>query len=118
MTFSKMLCQTLNITPETGDLEGDCCICQKHTTDGFKKKFGANFTSSDFVKVKSPNVLDWNNQLHQELCELFCLKLIKITKLEVWRARKTSYSFHLEHIYVDEQDTNFQELDIDSVRCV
>ena len=73
---------------------------------------------SDFVKVKSPNVLEWNNQLHQELCELFGLKLIKITKLEVWRARKASYSFHLEYIYVDEQDTNFQELDIGSVRIV
>ena len=73
---------------------------------------------SDFVKVKSPNVIEWDKKLHEKLCELFGLKLIKITKLEVWRARKASYSFHLEYIYVDEQDTNFQELDIGSVRIV
>ena len=44
-----MLCQVLNITPESGEIEGDCCICQKHIINGFKKKFGANFTSSEFV---------------------------------------------------------------------
>ena len=26
-----MLCKALDITPEQGDLEGDCCICKKHT---------------------------------------------------------------------------------------
>ena len=49
--FSTMLCNTLNITPETGELEGECCICHKHTTDGFKKKFGGNFTCADYVST-------------------------------------------------------------------
>ena len=46
-----MLCNTLNITPETGELEGECCICHKHTNTGFKKKFGGNFTCADYVST-------------------------------------------------------------------
>ena len=49
MTFSEMLCKTLNITPETGDLDGTCCICKKHTEQGFKKKFSGNFTCADYI---------------------------------------------------------------------
>ena len=49
MIFSEMLCKTLDITPEQGDLEGDCCICKKHTTTGFKKKFSSNFTCADYI---------------------------------------------------------------------
>ena len=49
MIFSEMLCKALDITPEQGDLEGDCCICKKHTENGFKKKFGSNFTCADYV---------------------------------------------------------------------
>ena len=49
MTFSEMLCNTLNITPEQGELKGDCCICKKHTQNGFKKKFSGNFTCADYI---------------------------------------------------------------------
>ena len=49
MNFSEMLCKTLEIAPELGELEGDCCICKKHTTTGFKKKFSGNFTCADYV---------------------------------------------------------------------
>lgn len=49
MGFSEMLCNTINITPEPGDLEGTCCICKKHTTTGFKKKFSGNFTCADYI---------------------------------------------------------------------
>ena len=49
MNFSEMLCKTLEITPDLGELEGDCCICQKHTTTGFKKKFSGNFTCADYI---------------------------------------------------------------------
>lgn len=49
MIFSEMLCKTLEITPDFGELEGDCCICQKHTTTGFKKKFSGNFTCADYI---------------------------------------------------------------------
>ena len=49
MNFSEMLCKALEITPDLGELEGDCCICQKHTTTGFKKKFSGNFTCADYV---------------------------------------------------------------------
>ena len=49
MIFSELLCNTLNITPETGELEGTCCICNKHTKQGFKKKFGGNFTCADYI---------------------------------------------------------------------
>ena len=44
-----MLCKTLEITPDLGELEGDCCICQKHTTTGFKKKFSGTFTCADYI---------------------------------------------------------------------
>ena len=49
MNFSEMLCKALDITPEQGDLEGDCCICKKHTENGFKKKFSSNFTCADYI---------------------------------------------------------------------
>ena len=49
MDFSEMLCKTLEITPDLGELEGDCCICQKHTTTGFKKKFSGTFTCADYI---------------------------------------------------------------------
>lgn len=49
MTFSEMLCNTLKITPEQGELEGHCCICKKHTINGFKKKFSGNFTCADYI---------------------------------------------------------------------
>ena len=49
MIFSEMLCKALGITPEQGDLEGDCCICKKHTTTGFKKKFSGTFTCADYI---------------------------------------------------------------------
>ena len=49
MNFSEMLCKALDIIPEQGDLEGDCCICQKHTTIGFKKKFSGTFTCADYI---------------------------------------------------------------------
>ena len=49
MIFSEMLCKALDITLEQGDLEGDCCICKKHTLNGFKKKFSSNFTCADYI---------------------------------------------------------------------
>lgn len=49
MIFSEMLCKSLDITPEQGDLEGDCCICKKHTEKGFKKKFSGTFTCADYI---------------------------------------------------------------------
>ena len=49
MNFSEMLCKALDITPEQGDLEGHCCICKKYTENGFKKKFGSNFTCADYI---------------------------------------------------------------------
>ena len=49
MNFSEMLCKALDITTEQGDLEGDCCICKKHTENGFKKKFSGNFTCADYI---------------------------------------------------------------------
>ena len=49
MNFSEMLCKALDITPEQGDLEGDCCICKKYAENGFKKKFSGNFTCADYI---------------------------------------------------------------------
>lgn len=44
-----MLCNTIKVSPEEGELEGDCCICKKHTTNGFKKKFSGNFTCAEYI---------------------------------------------------------------------
>lgn len=49
MIFSDMLVKTLKETPEEGKLTGECCICGKTTDKGFKKKFGGNFTSAEYV---------------------------------------------------------------------
>lgn len=51
MHFSELLCQTLNMIPETGKLEGECCICKKQTINGFKKKFSGNFTCADYIST-------------------------------------------------------------------
>lgn len=51
MTFSEMLCTTLDINPEQGEIGGSCCICGKETNKGFKKKFGGNFTCGDYVST-------------------------------------------------------------------
>lgn len=47
--FSNILCNTLKINPEKGDLSGKCCICKKNTETGFKKKFNANFTCGNYI---------------------------------------------------------------------
>lgn len=49
MIFSEMLCKALEITPDLGELEGTCCICKKHTENGFKKKFSGTFTCADYI---------------------------------------------------------------------
>lgn len=49
--FSETLCQAKKITPLPGELEGDCCICGKHTKDSYKKKFKKNFTCGDIVSA-------------------------------------------------------------------
>lgn len=47
--FSDLLSEVLHVDLPQGDLQGQCCICKKHTNQGFKKKFGANFTASEYV---------------------------------------------------------------------
>lgn len=49
-TFSKTLLTALNEKPIPGELEGTCCMCGEHTNEGNKKKFGANFTCSDYLE--------------------------------------------------------------------
>ena len=51
MTFSKLLTRVQGIETEKGDLDGTCCICHSHTTEGHKKKFGSNFTCADYVST-------------------------------------------------------------------
>ena len=88
MLFSTMLCNTLNITPETGELEGDCCICKKHTEQGFKKKFSGNFTCADYIstgEVICPecNYLVKNsNEYRRTMFLLTADELIKFKKKE------------------------------------
>ena len=47
--FSDLLSQVLHVDLPQGELQGQCCICKKHTNHGFKKKFGANFTASEYI---------------------------------------------------------------------
>ena len=49
MSFSKLLVKVNNIETDKGNIEGTCCICNNHTTQGHKKKFGGNFTCADYV---------------------------------------------------------------------
>ena len=46
MIFSEMLCKVLEITPDLGELEGTCCICKKHTENGFKKQHTNHHTGT------------------------------------------------------------------------
>ena len=49
MSFSQMLVKVRDIPIELGDIEGTCCICGESTEQGYKKKFGGNFTCADYV---------------------------------------------------------------------
>ena len=88
MNFSEMLCKTLDITPEQGDLEGDCCICKKHTENGFKKKFSGNFTCADYISngdVICPNcyyLVKNSNEYRRTMFLLTEDELIKFKKKE------------------------------------
>ena len=88
MNFSEMLCKALDITPEQGDLEGDCCICKKHTENGFKKKFSGNFTCADYISngdVICPNcyyLVKNSNEYRRTMFLLTEKELIKFKKKE------------------------------------
>ena len=88
MIFSEMLCNALDITPEQGDLEGDCCICKKHTENGFKKKFSGNFTCADYISngdVICPNcyyLVKNSNEYRRTMFLLTEKELIKFKKKE------------------------------------
>ena len=88
MIFSEMLCKALDITPEQGDLEGDCCICQKHTTTGFKKKFSGNFTCADYssngdvICPKCYYLVKNSNEYRRTMFLLTEKELIKFKKKE------------------------------------
>ena len=88
MIFSEMLCKALDITPEQGDLEGDCCICKKHTENGFKKKFSGNFTcaeyisSGDVICPKCYYLVKNSNEYRRTMFLLTEKELIKFKKKE------------------------------------
>lgn len=88
MTFSETLCKVRNIIPETNDLEGTCCMCGKHTTTGFKKKFGGNFSTADYVStgdVICPEchyLLDNSNEYRRTMYYLSNDEFVKFKKKE------------------------------------
>lgn len=88
MIFSEMLCKALDITPEQGDLEGDCCICKKHTENGFKKKFSGNFTCADYISngdvicLKCYYLVKNSNEYRRTMFLLTENELIKFKKKE------------------------------------
>jgi hypothetical protein len=57
-TFSTMLhkAKKLNLDGERGELKGQCCICGIQTEYGHKKKFGASFTSYNYL-IKTGTVI-------------------------------------------------------------
>lgn len=65
-TLSELICEHKEIKIEYGDLTGTCCLCGKQTQQGFKKKFGANFTAGP--EVSQGDVI----------CE-YCSPLIKLS---------------------------------------
>lgn len=50
MTFSKTLYNATQFNLEYGELEGTCCLCGEHTSDGHKIKMKPNFTSADCLR--------------------------------------------------------------------
>jgi len=54
-TLSELICKHKEIPIEDGEIEGDCCLCGTHTTKGFQKKFGANFTAAS--EISQGNVI-------------------------------------------------------------
>lgn len=49
-TFSRQLHKTLQITPQQGQEQGTCCMCGKYSDHGHPKKFGSNFTSTEYLQ--------------------------------------------------------------------
>jgi len=50
-TFSQTLIKATGEQPIPGNLDGTCCMCGQHTTQGNPKKFGANFTCTDYLET-------------------------------------------------------------------
>ena len=50
MTFSKTLYNATQFNLEYGELEGTCCLCGEHTSEGHKIKMKSNFTSADCLE--------------------------------------------------------------------
>lgn len=50
MTFSKTLYNATQFNLEYGELEGTCCLCGEHTSEGHKIKMKPNFTSADCLE--------------------------------------------------------------------
>lgn len=83
-----MLTGTLGIETEKGDMAGECCICGEHTSKGFKKKFGSNFTCADYVSqgnVICPSckyLVDHSNEYRRTMYLLTEDEFIKFKKKE------------------------------------
>lgn len=101
--FSELLVNVLDISPMQGELQGQCCICKKHTNHGFKKKFGANFTASEFVSngdVICPEcqyIVENSNEYRRTMFLLTQDKLIKFKKAE---AKEIIFNLPDEPFYI------------------
>ena len=103
MLFSEMLCHALKVTPEYGDLSGTCCICNRYANNGFKKKFGANFTSSEFVSngdIICPecNYLVNNSNTYRRT--MFLLTSDKFIKFKKKEAKDIIFNLPNEPFYI------------------
>jgi len=68
------------------------------------------------IIVTVQEIMDWIHPQHHRLCQEFGLNLFKIEKREMWNPDKRGYSLQVDYFYVDEQDTNFKELDLQKVK--
>ena len=90
------------------------------------QKFAENhhitiYNGFDFIKVKPENTVEWTYELHKKLCECFGVKLIRAEHLILYTAAHKSTNIidypinQIGFIYVDETDTNHEELDFNEV---
>lgn len=80
-TLSQDICKLKEIDVKPGDVQGTCCLCGQETMNGFKKKFGGNFTAGPEVSMGDC------------ICE-YCIHLIKLSnelRRSMWLVTEHEY---------------------------
>lgn len=73
------------------------------------------YNGFDFLKVNPKNTAEWTYELHKKLCNRFGVKLIRAEHAIIYQSGHNPVD-KISFIYVDEEDTNHEELNFKEVK--